>query len=396
MATVRQTIPAEDSSAPASPAQGALVHASNAQAHRTDERSICERFDALLRQAQANRPNEDISLIRKAWEFCVSHHKGQTRASGEPYVVHPLEVAEVLVEMKLDATAVAAALLHDAVEDTKATTEEIGDKFGDQVAHIVEGVTKIDKIQFANREDRQAENVRKMLLAMVSDVRVVLIKLADRLHNMRTLEHLQPDRQEAIARETQDIYAPLAHRLGMGKVRGELEDLAFRFTDPVSYEKVSAAVEARRIEGEQFLRGVEETLVEQLRENNIEAGPTRRLRENGIEARVEWRIKRIYSIFQKLERTKVSFGQVYDLLAIRVITQDLASCYAVFGLIHTLWRPVPGGIKDVIAMTRANRSQSLHTTVMSPSGHQFEVQIRTEEMNRIAEEGIAAHWKYKA
>ncbi|MGO9110262.1 MAG: RelA/SpoT family protein [Thermoguttaceae bacterium] len=283
----------------------------------------------------------------------------------------------------MDATAVAAALLHDAVEDTPATSEEIGDKFGDQVAHIVEGVTKIDKIQFANREDRQAENVRKMLLAMVSDVRVVLIKLADRLHNMRTLEHLKADRQEAIARETLDIYAPLAHRLGMGKVRGELEDLAFRYTDPVSYEQVSAAVEARRVDGEQFLRTVEDTLAEQLR-------------ENGIKARVEWRIKRLYSIHQKIERTKVSFDQVYDLLAIRVITEDVASCYAVFGLIHTLWRPVPGRIKDFIAIPRANRYQSLHTTVMSASGHQFEVQIRTEEMHRIAEEGIAAHWKYKA
>jgi GTP pyrophosphokinase len=341
------------------------------------------RFEGLLRHVQANRPTEDISLIRKAWEFCVRHHEGQMRASGEPYIVHPLEVAEVLAEMKMDATAIAAGLLHDSVEDTPATNEEIQAGFGDQVAHIVEGVTKIDKIQFANREDRQAENVRKMLLAMVSDVRVVLIKLADRLHNMRTLEHLNPDRQEAIARETQDIYAPLAHRLGMGKVRGELEDLAFRYTDPVSYEKVSAAVESRRIEGEQFLRGVEETLVEQLR-------------ENGIEARVEYRIKRLYSIFQKIERSKVSFDQVYDLLAIRVITQDVAACYAVFGLIHTLWRPVPGRIKDFIAIPRANRYQSLHTTVMGASGHQFEVQIRTEEMHRIAEEGIAAHWKYKA
>jgi GTP pyrophosphokinase len=344
---------------------------------------IDQRFDALLKQVHANRPSEDISLIRKAWEFCVQHHEGQIRASGEPYIVHPLGVAEVLAEMKLDATAIAAGLLHDSVEDTPATNEEIQAGFGDQVAHIVEGVTKIDKIQFANREDRQAENVRKMLLAMVSDVRVVLIKLADRLHNMRTLEHLQPDRQEAIARETQDIYAPLAHRLGMGKVRGELEDLAFRYTDPVSYEKVSEAVESRRIEGEQFLRGVEETLVEQLR-------------ENGIEARVEWRIKRLYSIFQKIERSKVSFDQVYDLLAIRVITQDVAACYAVFGLIHTLWRPVPGRIKDFIAIPRANRYQSLHTTVMGASGHQFEVQIRTEEMHRIAEEGIAAHWKYKS
>jgi GTP pyrophosphokinase len=292
-------------------------------------------------------------------------------------------VAEVLAEMKLDATAIAAGLLHDAVEDTPATNEEIEAGFGNQVAHIVEGVTKIDKIQFANREDRQAENVRKMLLAMVSDVRVVLIKLADRLHNMRTLQHLQPDRQEAIARETMDIYAPLAHRLGMGKVRGELEDLAFRYTDPVSFEQVSAAVEARRVEGEQFLRGVEDALVEQLRENNIEA-------------RVEWRIKRIYSIFQKQERSKVALDQVYDLLAVRVITQDVGACYAVFGLIHTLWRPVPGRIKDFIAIPRANRYQSLHTTVIGEGGHQFEVQIRTEEMHRIAEEGIAAHWKYKA
>jgi GTP pyrophosphokinase len=382
MATVRQTIPAEGSSTPEAPAQPS-VPSRKPQPRPTDEHSIGQRFEALLKQAQANRPHEDISLIRKAWEFCVSHHKGQTRASGEPYIVHPLEVAEVLVEMKLDATAVAAALLHDAVEDTPATSEEIGDKFGDQVAHIVEGVTKIDKIQFANREDRQAENVRKMLLAMVSDVRVVLIKLADRLHNMRTLEHLKPERQEAIARETLDIYAPLAHRLGMGKVRGELEDLAFRYTDPVSYEQVSEAVEARRVDGEQFLRTVEDTLAEQLRENNIQA-------------RVEWRIKRLYSIHQKIERTKVSFDQVYDLLAIRVITEDVASCYAVFGLIHTLWRPVPGRIKDFIAIPRANRYQSLHTTVMSASGHQFEVQIRTEEMHRIAEEGIAAHWKYKA
>jgi GTP diphosphokinase / guanosine-3',5'-bis(diphosphate) 3'-diphosphatase len=347
------------------------------------ERSIGDRFEALLRQVRANRPHDDASLIRKAWDFCVKHHAGQVRASGEPYIVHPLEVAEVLAEMKLDAAAIAAGLLHDSVEDTPATSEEIEAEFGDQVAHIVEGVTKIDKIQFANREDRQAENVRKMLLAMVSDVRVVLIKLADRLHNMRTLEHLKPDRREAIARETLDIYAPLAHRLGMGKVRGELEDLAFRYTDPVSYEKVAEAVEARRTEGEQFLRGVEDKLVEQLR-------------ENGIHARVEWRIKRLYSIHQKIERAKISFDQVYDLLAVRVITEDVAACYAVFGLIHTLWRPVPGRIKDFIAMPRANRYQSLHTTVIGEGGHQFEVQIRTEEMHRIAEEGIAAHWKYKA
>ncbi|HET8638355.1 MAG TPA: bifunctional (p)ppGpp synthetase/guanosine-3',5'-bis(diphosphate) 3'-pyrophosphohydrolase, partial [Acidobacteriaceae bacterium] len=254
--------------------------------------------------------------------------------------------------------------------------------FGEQVAHIVEGVTKIDKIQFANREDRQAENVRKMLLAMVSDVRVVMIKLADRLHNMRTLQHLSPERQQAISRETLDIYAPLAHRLGMGKVRGELEDLAFRYVDPFTFQQVHDAVEARRAEGEQFLAGVESLLKEKLAENNIKA-------------RVEWRIKRLYSINQKILKQKISVDQVYDLLALRVITASVQDCYAVFGLIHSIWRPVPGRIKDFIAMPRPNLYQSLHTTVMGEGGHQFEVQIRTEEMHRIAEEGIAAHWKYK-
>src|SRR3569623_534826 len=377
MATARQPTPAEIAASPALPEAGLKT-----VRPVLDQATIDRRFESLLRQVQVNRPTEDVALIRKAWDFCVQHHKGQLRASGEPYIIHPLEVAEVLAEMKLDVLAIAAGLLHDAVEDTPATSEQIEADFGDQVAHIVEGVTKIDKIQFANREDRQAENVRKMLLAMVTDVRVVLIKLAARLHNMRTLQHLQADRRDAIARETLDIYAPLAHRLGMGKVRGELEDLAFRYTDPVSYEKVAAAVEAQRIEGEQFLRGVEDTLIEQLRENNIEA-------------RVEWRIKRYYSIFQKLQRSKVTFDQDYDLLAVRVIILDVASCYAVFGLIHTLWRPVPGRSKDFIAIPRANRYQSLHTTVIGDGGHQFEVQIRTEEMHRIAEEGIAAHWKYK-
>src|SRR6185437_11973142 len=290
---------------------------------------FAEKFARLLDTVRRNRPSDDVNIIRQAWEFCLEHHKGQLRASGEPYVLHPLEVALVLAEMKLDSTAIAAGLLHDAVEDTPVTTEDIVHKFGEQVAHIVEGVTKIDKIQFANREDRQAENVRKMLLAMVSDVRVVLIKLADRLHNMRTLEHLSPDRQRAIARETLDIYAPLAHRLGMGKLRGELEDLAFRYVDPFTYEQVHEAVEARRAEGEQFLAGVEALLKEKLAENNIKA-------------RVEWRIKRLYSINQKIVKQKISVDQVYDLLALRVITASVQDCYAVFGLIHSVWRPVPG------------------------------------------------------
>ena len=343
---------------------------------------FADKFHGLLASVRANRPSDDLEIIRKAWQFCLEHHKGQLRASGEPYVLHPLEVAMVLAEMKLDSTAIAAGLLHDAVEDTPVTTEDITAKFGEQVAHIVEGVTKIDKIQFANREDRQAENVRKMLLAMVSDVRVVLIKLADRLHNMRTLEHLSPEKQQSISRETLDIYAPLAHRLGMGKVRGELEDLAFRYVDPFTYDQVHEAVEARRSEGEQFLAGVEALLREKLVENNVKA-------------RVEWRIKRLYSINQKILKSKISVDQVYDLLALRVITASVQDCYAAFGLIHSIWRPVPGRIKDFIAMPRPNLYQSLHTTVMGEGGHQFEVQIRTEEMHRIAEEGIAAHWKYK-
>ncbi len=348
-----------------------------------DNQHLAETFQVLLATVRRNRPSDDLSIIQQAYDFCREHHAGQKRASGEPFALHPLEVALVLAEMKLDATAIAAGLLHDAVEDTPVTSREISDTFGEQVAHIVDGVTKIEKIQFANREDRQAENVRKMLLAMVSDVRVVLIKLADRLHNMRTLEHLQPERQQAIARETLDIYAPLAHRLGMGKVRSELEDLAFRYVDPYGYEQIRTAVEANRQQGEQFLRSIDATLKEHLAEHNIQA-------------RIDWRIKRLYSIYQKLQHQRITVDQVYDLLAVRVITQTVQDCYAVFGLIHSIWRPIPGRIKDFIAMPRPNLYQSLHTTVMAEGGHQFEVQIRTEDMHRVAEEGIAAHWKYKA
>src|SRR6202167_2552264 len=344
---------------------------------------LTAKFAELLATIAKNRPSDDTGIIRRAWEFCVQHHSGQLRASGEPYSLHPLEVAQVLAEMKLDSTAIAAGLLHDAVEDTPVTTEDITEQFGEQVAHIVEGVTKIDKIQFANREDRQAENVRKMLLAMVSDVRVVLIKLADRLHNMRTLEQLAPEGQRAIARETLDIYAPLAHRLGMGKLRGELEDLAFQYTDPYAYEQVSAEVDALRGAGEEFLQKI----VKQL-----EA----KLKEFKIEGRVESRIKRLYSIQQKLVDQKIPVDQVYDLLAIRVICNSVQDCYALLGLLHSIWRPVPGRIKDFIAMPRPNLYQSLHTTLIAEGGHQFEVQIRTEDMHRVAEEGIAAHWKYKA
>src|ERR1700722_1258622 len=341
------------------------------------------RFEHMLDTVRANRPSDDFNLIRAAWAFCLAQHRDQRRASGEPYVIHPLEVSQVLADLKMDATAIAAGLLHDAVEDTDVTPAEIARKFGDQVEHIVEGVTKLDKIKFANSEDHQAENIRKMLLAMVTDARVVIIKLADRLHNMRTLEFLAPAKQQRIARETLDIYAPLAHRLGMGKLRGELEDLAFRYIDPFAYTQLTAEVDSLRIEGEAFLKRIVNTLETKLREANIHA-------------RVESRIKRLYSIQQKLTTHSIPVEQVYDLFAIRVITQTEIECYAALGLLHSTWRPVPGRFKDFIAMPRPNLYQSLHTTLIAEGGHQFEVQIRTEDMHRVAEEGIAAHWKYKA
>jgi guanosine-3',5'-bis(diphosphate) 3'-pyrophosphohydrolase len=345
--------------------------------------SLDVRFEHLLETVHQNRPNDDLDLIRRAWAFCMQQHEGQKRASGEPYIIHPLEVCQILADLRMDSTCIAAGLLHDAVEDTDVTSPEIAKRFNEQVAHIVEGVTKLDKIKFANREDHQAENIRKMLLAMVTDVRVVIIKLADRLHNMRTLEHLKPEKQQKIARETLDIYAPLAHRMGMGKLRGELEDLAFRYTDPYAYLQVAEQVESLRGDNEEFLSGIV---------GKLQA----KLEEAGIQGRVESRIKRLYSIQQKLVSNKIPVEQVYDLLAIRVICQNVAECYAVLGLLHAEWRPVPGRIKDFIAMPRPNLYQSLHTTLIAAGGHQFEVQIRTEEMHRIAEEGIAAHWKYKA
>ncbi len=350
--------------------------------------SIDEKFQHLLSTLHANRPADDLEVVRDAWQFCMQQHEGQKRASGEPYIVHPLEVGQVLAEMKMDSTAIAAGLLHDAVEDTDVTSPEIGRRFGEQVAHIVEGVTKLDKIKFANKEDHQAENIRKMLLAMVTDIRVVLIKMADRLHNMRTLGHLRPDKQARIARETLDIYAPLAHRLGMGKLRGEFEDLAFRYVDPEAYTHLSAEVEKLRSRGgEQFLTAVVRKLESELR-------------RHGLPGRVEFRTKRLYSIQQKLPAAaagaEIDVAQVHDLYAVRIVTETMQDCYAMLGLVQNLWRPVPGRIKDFIAMPRPNGYKSLHTTLVAEGGHQFEVQIRTEEMHRIAEDGIAAHWKYKA
>jgi GTP diphosphokinase / guanosine-3',5'-bis(diphosphate) 3'-diphosphatase len=340
------------------------------------------KFRDLMKRMQANRPADDLELIKKAYDYSLKHHAGQTRASGEPYLVHPLEVALVLAEMKMDPVAVAAGLLHDSVEDTSVTIVDIRKEFGEQVAHIVEGVTKISKIDFATKEEQQAENLRKMMLAMVDDIRVILIKLADRLHNMRTLEHLEPERQQKIAKETLEIYAPIAHRLGMGKIRGELEDLGFRYIDPIAYEQVREGVESHRKVGEAFLSRVEGVVRD-------------KLKEAGITAKVESRTKRYYSIHKKLVRQRITVDQVYDLYAMRVITRSVQDCYAVLGIIHNVWRPVPGRIKDFIAMPRPNFYQSLHTSVITEDGAPFEVQIRTEEMHKIAEEGIAAHWKYK-
>ncbi len=340
------------------------------------------KFRDLMKTMRENRPADDLEIVKKAYEFSQLHHAGQTRASGEPYLAHPLQVAQVLAEMKMDAVAVAAGLLHDSVEDTSVTIVDIRKEFGEQVAHIVEGVTKISQIDFATREEQQAENLRKMMLAMIDDIRVVLIKLADRLHNMRTLEHLAPERQQKIAKETLEIYGPIAHRLGMGKIRGELEDLGFRYQDPIGYQQLHDAVEARRKKGEAFLEKVEEVLRD-------------KLKEAGITAKVESRIKRLFSIHRKLIKQGINVDQVYDMFAMRVITRSIQDCYAVLGIVHNAWRPVPGRIKDFIAMPRPNLYQSLHTSVITEDGTPFEIQIRTEEMHKMAEEGIAAHWKYK-
>jgi GTP pyrophosphokinase len=340
------------------------------------------RFRDLQKLVRQNRPNDDLDLLRRAYDFSARHHLKQVRMSGEPYLSHPLEVAHLLAEMKLDVVCIATGLLHDVVEDTEVTPEEVTERFGPEIAHLVEGLTKIGKLDFSTSEARQAENVRKMLLAMVDDIRVILVKLADRLHNMRTLRYLPADRQQAIARETMEIYAPLAHRLGMSKIRGELEDLAFGYLEAETYHELQEALEAKRRVNEGFLAEVTAT---------IQAKMT----EHEIAATVEGRIKRVYSIYQKLRRQRITLDQVYDLLAVRILTNSVKDCYGALGVIHNLWRPVPGRIKDFIAMPRPNLYQSLHTSVITETGQSFEVQIRTNDMHRVAELGIAAHWKYK-
>ena len=342
--------------------------------------------EQLYRELEAKvreyRPNDDLTVLEKAYRFASKCHEGQSRDSGEPYMAHPVMVAHILADMRMDSVAMQTGLLHDVVEDTSVTVEQVRKEFGADVARCVDGVTKLTKLDIFSAEDRQAESVRKMLLAMVEDIRVILVKLADRIHNMRTLGYLSQERRERIARETIEIYAPIAHRLGMGKVRGELEDLAFQHLEPDAYQEILAAIESRRHSNEEFLHEIRHT---------VEA----ELRRDGIPARIDGRVKRPYSVFQKLRRQKIAIDQVYDLMALRIITDSVKNCYAALGVIHNKWRPIPGRIKDFIAIPRPNLYQSLHTSVVGPHGQTFEVQIRTEEMHRIAEEGIAAHWKYK-
>jgi len=344
------------------------------------DRDLQAQFADLLEKVRRNHP-EDTDLLQQAFEFAAEKHQLQTRQSGEPFLSHPLEVASILADLRLDTTTLCAALLHDIVEDTHIPLATITERFGPDVARLVEGVTKISRLELVSPEVRQAESVRKMLLAMVTDVRVVLVKLADRVHNMRTLYFLPPEKQERIARETLDIYAPIAHRLGMGLIRGDLEDLAFKYLEPAAYHDLEKTVASRRKEFEKFLTEVQDSIL-------------KGLAENGIPAEVEGRIKRLFSMHEKAKKQKRTLDQVYDLLAVRIITDSVRNCYGALGVIHQTWRPVPGRFKDYIAMPRANLYQSLHTTVIH-AGQPFEVQIRTQQMHRIAEQGVAAHWRYK-
>ena len=345
------------------------------------ERELDARLEELLVKLRKNRPSEDPWLVRRAYEIAAERHRAQLRRSGEPYLTHLLEVAHILADMRLDATTLTAALLHDVIEDTEFPVARIEERFGAEVAHLVEGVTKIGRLNMMAPETRQAENVRKMVLAMVHDVRVVLVKLADRLHNMRTLEYLPPAKQQRISRETLDIYAPIAHRLGMGIVRGELEDLSFRYLEPESFLALQKEVTEKEPFHQKFLEEVQGTI-------------RSKLVESGIPAELGARVKNLYSLHRKIVRQERSLDQIYDLLAVRVISDSERNCYAALGVMHHIWRPVPGRFKDYIAMPRPNLYQSLHTTVLHNS-QPFEVQIRTREMHHTAEEGVAAHWKYK-
>ena len=343
---------------------------------------MVRRFEDILEVVEGYNPEADVDLLRRAYVFSAREHRNQVRQSGEPYLIHPLEVAHILAALRLDVASIVSGLLHDVLEDTLTTYETVAEFFGDDVAHIVGGVTKISKLKFESKEQAEAENLRKMILAMVDDIRVILVKLADRLHNMRTLEYLGPDRRERIARETMEIYAPLANRLGMGRVKTELEDLAFRYLEPDDYQRLVAELDARRKVSEAFIQEIRQRL-------------DVTMEENGIRAEIQGRIKAISSIHRKIRKQRIGVDQVYDYVAFRVITESVKDCYGALGAVHAIWRPVPGRFKDFIAMPKPNMYQSLHTSLMTERGQPFEVQIRTREMHEIAEEGIAAHWQYK-
>jgi GTP pyrophosphokinase len=339
-------------------------------------------IDQLLDRVKSYNAEADVGVVRKAYEFSAKVHEGQRRRSGEPYLQHPIAVAGVLTSLKTDVTAIVAALLHDTLEDTMATPEELESEFGKDVVHLVDGVTKIGKITFKSHEEKQAENFRKMLLSMADDIRVVLIKLADRLHNMRTLEHLSPAKRQAIAEETLEIYAPLANRLGIGWIKNELEDLCLKHLKPDVYEMLRTRVAKRDDDRQQYIQEVIELV-------------SKALQEHGLPGQVYGRPKHLYGIYQKMNKQSISFEEVYDLTALRIVTDTKMNCYALVGVIHSLWRPVPGRFKDYIAIPKSNLYQSIHTTVVGPKGEHVEFQIRTEDMHRVAECGIAAHWKYK-
>ena len=336
----------------------------------------------VLDRVRGYNATAPLELIQRAYDFSAKVHSGQRRASGEPYLTHPLEVAAIIADMRLDAASVATGLLHDTVEDTLATLPQLEEEFGGEIAALVDGVTKIGQINFTSREEKQAENFRKMLLAMARDIRVILVKLADRTHNMRTLGHLAHDRQAEIAQETLDIYSPLAHRLGIYWIKSELEDSALRFLRPEVYYQLKRSVAKRRAERERYIREVISIL-------------GRKLGEAGLDAEVSGRPKHFYSIYQKMQTQNLLFDQIYDLVAFRVLVDTLSECYEALGVVHASWKPVPGRFKDYIALPKANGYQSLHTTVIGPYGERIEVQIRTREMHRVAEYGIAAHWRYK-
>jgi GTP pyrophosphokinase len=339
-------------------------------------------LSTLIEAIPKYQPGADLDVLTRAYRFSASSHHGQQRASGEPYLSHPLQVASLLVDFKMDVTTVTAGLLHDVLEDTTATKDDLVREFGQEIAELVDGVTKLGKLAFNSREERQAENFRKMLVAMARDLRVLMIKLADRLHNMRTLDFLPSDRARKIAQETLDIYAPLAHRLGMAKVKAELEDLALRALEPQAYVDLQKRVAKRRLEREADI-------------NQVIAIMENKLSEVGIEAQIRGRPKHFYSIWKKMHDQGREFDEIYDLTAVRIITGSVRDCYGTVGVVHSLWKPVPGRFKDFIAMPKVNMYQSLHTTVIGPKGDPVETQIRTWEMHRIAEEGIAAHWLYK-